>query len=122
VVSDAPTALQTFAEYGLRFDIEENFLDDNSTGFPLESSLIRSAKALERLGLVLALTTLYLVSQGTEVVTQGKRRWVDPPWFRGQSYLKIGWNWVHLALSKESIQIWGQQSISATIRPFLVHH
>ena len=25
-------------------------------------------------------------------------------------------------LKKESIQIWGQQSISATIRPFLVHH
>lgn len=100
VVSDEPTDLQTFAEYGLRFDIEENFLDDKSNGFQLESSLIRSAKALERLCLVLALTTLYLVSQGTEVVTQGKRRWVDPHWFRGQSYLKIGWNWVHLALSK----------------------
>jgi hypothetical protein len=50
--------------------------------------------------LVLALTPLYLVSQGTEVVTQGKRRWVDPHWFRGQSYLKIGWKWVQLALSK----------------------
>ena len=49
---------------------------------------------------VLALTTLYLVAQGTEVVQQGKRRWVDPHWFRGQSYMKIGWNWVKLALSK----------------------
>jgi hypothetical protein len=45
------------------------------------------------------MTTLYLVAQGTEVVKQGKRRWVDPHWFRGQSYLKIGWNWVKLALS-----------------------
>ena len=44
--------------------------------------------------------TLYLVAQGTEVVDQGKRRWVDAHWFRGQSYLKIGWNWVKLALSK----------------------
>jgi hypothetical protein len=100
VVSDEPTDIQTFAEYGLRFDIEENFLDDKSNGFQLESSLIRSAKALERLCLVLALTTLYLVSQGTEVVTQGKRRWVDPHWFRGQSSLQIGWKWVQLALSK----------------------
>jgi hypothetical protein len=50
--------------------------------------------------LVLAITTLYLVVQGVEVVTQGKRRWVDPHWFRGSSYLKIGWNWVKLALSK----------------------
>jgi predicted RNA binding protein YcfA (HicA-like mRNA interferase family) len=100
VVSDEPTASKTFVEYGRRFDIEENFLDDKSNGFQLESSLIRSAKALERLCGVLALTTLYLVAQGTAVVHQGKRRWVDAHWFRGQSYLKIGWNWVKLALSR----------------------
>lgn len=100
VVSDELTESKTFAEYGLRFDIEENFLDDKSNGFQLESSLIRSAHALERLCCVLAITTLYLVTQGTEVVTQGKRRWVDAHWFRGQSYLKIGWQWVHLALSR----------------------
>lgn len=100
VVSDEPTELRTFEEYGLRFDIEENFLDDKSNGFQLESSLIRSAKALERLCFILAITTLYLVSQGTEVVKQGKRRWVDPHWFRGSSYLKIGWNWVKCALAR----------------------
>jgi Transposase DDE domain len=100
VLSDEPTNRHTFEEYGLRFDIEENFLDDKSNGFQLESSLIRSAQALTRLCFVLAITTLYLVSQGTEVVRQGKRRLVDPHWFRGQSYLKIGWNWVKLALSR----------------------
>jgi hypothetical protein len=99
-LSDEPTERKTFEEYGLRFDIEENFLDDKSNGFQLESSLIRSAQALTRLCCVLAMTTLYLVAQGTEVVQQGKRRWVDPHWFRGQSYLKIGWNWVKLALSR----------------------
>jgi len=100
VLSDEPTDEKTFEEYGLRFDIEENFLDDKSNGFQLESSLIRSAPALTRLCFVLAMTTLYLVAQGTEVVKQGKRRWVDPHWFRGQSYLKIGWSWVKLALSR----------------------
>lgn len=100
VVSDEPTESKTFEEYGLRFDIEENFLDDKSNGFQLESSLIRSAKALERLCCVLAITTLYLVAQGTEVVTQGKRRWVDSHWCRGQSYLKIGWSWVKRAISR----------------------
>ena len=70
VVSDEPTSLTTLDEYGLRFDIEENFLDDKSNGFQLESSLIRSAAALTRLGFVLAITTLYLVAQGTEVVKQ----------------------------------------------------
>jgi len=73
-------------------------LDDKSNGFQLESSLMRSAEALTRLCLVLAVTTLYLVAQGTEVVNPGKRRWVDPHWFRGQSYLKLGWNWVKFAL------------------------
>jgi hypothetical protein len=47
-----------------------------------------------------ATATLYLVSQGSEVVKQGKRRWVDAHWFRGSSYLKIGWNWVTLAVSR----------------------
>lgn len=100
VISDEAAELKTLEEYGLRFDIEENFLDDKSNGFQLESSLIRSAQALERLCLVLALTTLYLVSVGTSVVKQGKRRLVDPHWFRGSSYLKIGWHWVHYALNK----------------------
>ena len=100
VISDEPTEVETLQEYGLRFDIEENFLDDKSNGFQLESSLIRSAKALERLCFVLALTTLYLVSVGTEVVKQGKRRLVDPHWFRGSSYLKIGWKWVSYALNR----------------------
>ena len=98
VASDEPTSVETFDEYSLRFDIEENFLDDKSNGFQLESSRIRSAKALERLCLVLAMATLYLVSQGTAVVTAGKRRLVDPHWFRGNSYLKIGWKWVKRAL------------------------
>jgi hypothetical protein len=100
VVSSEPTSMTTFAEYGLRFDIEENFLDDKSNGFQLEASLIRSADALSRLCFVLATTTLYLVSQGTVVVEQGKRRWVDPHWFRGNSYLKIGWKWIKRALSQ----------------------
>ena len=68
IVSDEPTSVHTFAEYGRRFDIEENFLDDKSNGFQLESSLVRDADALTRLCLVLAVATLYLVAQGTQVV------------------------------------------------------
>jgi hypothetical protein len=52
VVSDAPTDLQTCQEYGVRLDIEANCWDDQAHGFPLASSLIRAAKAWERLGLV----------------------------------------------------------------------
>lgn len=80
VVSDEPTNVCTFVEYGRRFDIEENFLDDKSKGFQLESSLVRDAQAMARRCLVLAVTTLYLVAQGTRVVRANKRRWVDPRW------------------------------------------
>jgi hypothetical protein len=98
IVSDEPTSVHTFAEYGRRFTIEENFLDDKSNGFQLESSLMRDADALTRLCMVLAVATLYLVAQGTQVVAQQKRRWVDPHWLRGNSYLRIGWHWVKTAL------------------------
>ena len=100
VVSDEPTSVLTFVEYGWRFDIEETFLDDKSNGFQLENSLVRDADALTRLCLVLALTTLYLVAQGTQVVQTNKRRWVDPHWFRGNSYLRLGWQWVKTALAR----------------------
>jgi len=100
IVSDESTSVHTFVEYGYRFDIEENFLDDKSNGFPLESSLIRDADALTRLCFVVAVATLYLVAQGTQVVAQQKRRWVDPHWQRGNSYLRIGWQWVKTALTR----------------------
>lgn len=98
LVSDEPTRLHTFAEYGLRFDIEESFLDDQSNGWNVQRSKIRSVAALSRLWFVLALATLYLTAQGVDVVERGRRRWVDPHWFRGQSYLRIGLEWVHTAL------------------------
>jgi hypothetical protein len=99
ILSDDPTDLHTFDEYGLRFDLEENFLDDKSAGFQLESGEIRDADALARLGLVLATTTLYLVSTGTAVVTLGLRSQIDTHWHRGLSYFQIGWRWIRHALA-----------------------
>jgi len=98
IVSDEPTALQTFEEYGLRFDIEENFLDDQSNGWNVQKSELRSVCALSRLWFILAVATLYVTAQGVEVVQSGKRHWVDPHWFRGNSYFRIGWDWVKTAL------------------------
>lgn len=100
IVSDEPTDLQTLTEYGLRFDIEENFLDDKSAGFQLESSEIQEAEALARLSLILAVATLYLVNSGVAVVTTHQRPLVDAHWQRGLSYLQIGWRWLHQALAQ----------------------
>ncbi len=98
IVSDEPTSLQTFCEYGLRFDIEEAFLDDQSNGWNMQKSQVRSVCALSRLWFILALATLYVTAQGTEVVETGKRRCIDTHWFRGNSYFRIGWDWIKTAL------------------------
>jgi len=81
-------------EYDLRFDLEENFLDDKSNGFQVEASRLATAAALERLFLILAVATLHFTSVGVGVVRLKLRRWVDTHWDRGMSYLKIGWSWL----------------------------
>ncbi|MEM1010207.1 MAG: hypothetical protein AAGJ35_14530 [Myxococcota bacterium] len=99
IVSSEPTSLQTVAEYEKRFSIEENFLDDKSNGFQLESSQIADSMGLSRLCLILATATLYLNSTGTAVVEMDKRPLVDPHLERGLSYFRIGWRWVKYALT-----------------------
>ncbi len=98
IVSDEPTNLQTFCEYRLRFQVKESFLDLKSNGFQLEASRLRDKFSLCQLCGLIALTTLFLVWQGVQVVATQQRRRVDLHWYRGMSYLKLGWNWI-LSLS-----------------------
>lgn len=100
-VSDQLTTLQSLREYGDRFQIEEELLDEKSNGFQLERSEVRSAPALSRLCLVMGIATLLLTVQGQQVVATGKRRWVDAHWQRGNSYLRIGWSWVKGVLHQQ---------------------
>jgi hypothetical protein len=37
---------------------------------------------------------------GDAVVASGRRRWIDTHWFRGNSYFRIGWEWVKAAWVK----------------------
>ena len=93
VVSDEPTDPRTLDEYGLRFDIEESFRDEKSGGYQLHTSQLTTPEALERLILIVALTTLHLTSLGVGVVHAEKSRFVDHHWERRLSYLKLGWRW-----------------------------
>jgi hypothetical protein len=95
IVSDEPTDLQTLDEFGLRFDIEESFLDDKSGGFQVQTNQLETPEALERLFLIVAIATLHCTSIGIGVVRAQLRRWVDTHWDRGLSYLKIGWRWLN---------------------------
>ena len=77
IVSDEKTRLQTFQEYGLRFDIEEAFRDDQSNGWNLQKSEIRSVCDLSRLFLILAVATLYVTAQGVAAMEEGRRKRED---------------------------------------------
>ncbi|NJN56513.1 MAG: transposase [Leptolyngbyaceae cyanobacterium SL_5_9] len=77
IVSDQPTNLQTFAQYRLRFCVEESLLDLKSNGFNLEASRLRDKFALSQLCGVIALTMLFLVLQGVQVVASGKLQFLS---------------------------------------------
>ncbi len=100
VITDEEPSLQTLWQYGLRFRVEELFLDSKSGAFKLEESRIRSTKALERLYLVVALALLFATTQGMAAQIQGLRTQVDPHWKRGLSYLKIGLRWLKGVVNK----------------------
>ena len=100
VITDEQPSLQTLWQYGLRFRVEELFLDSKSGTFRLEESQIRDAQALERLYLVVALALLFATTQGMAVQIQGLRTQVDPHWKRSLSYLKIGLRWLKGVLNE----------------------
>ncbi len=63
--------------------LSKPFAGDQSNGWNLQKSEVHSVCALSRLWFILAVVTLYVTAQGTQVVASGLRRRVDPHWFRG---------------------------------------
>lgn len=90
IASDEPASVLTLAEYALRFDIEGSFFAEKSGGFQLQKSELTTADVLERLLLIIALSTLYLTSIGASVIRAGQHRLVDHHWDRGLSSLQLG--------------------------------
>ena len=100
IVSDEPCTLKTFSEYHQRFQIEEGFLDLKSGGFNLEDTRQTQLPHLEGLLFLLAIASLFLLSEGTHIVEAGQRTRVDPHWHRGLSYFQIGWRSIRQRLSR----------------------
>lgn len=117
VITDEDPTLQTLWQYGLRFRIEELFLDSKSGAFQLEESKIRHPKALERLYLVVALAILFTTTHGMMIQLKGLRKRVDPHYRRGLSYLKIGIRWLKGVLHKGRHLFDPQPLFSQDIQP-----
>jgi hypothetical protein len=99
VVSNEPTSVDTFGEYGERFQIEEGFLEEGfleegflgekSGLFELEASKLRDANSLERLVMVISVATLPLVSEALDVVERGGGNGVASPQQYGPSDVTV---------------------------------
>lgn len=105
VLSNGVVGAEVFADYALRFDIEEEFRDEKSGGFGLEETRLTDSGAIERLLLVVAAASIVAVNEGLCVMAQDRRRDVDTHWQRGLSYFQIGWRWVTKQLSR-AVQEW----------------
>jgi len=105
ILSNDEAGVENFMEYGMRFDIEEEFKDEKSGGFSLEKSRVEGPEALERLILVIAVATIITLNEGLVVVAEGNRKKVDSHWQRGLSYLQIGRRWILKQLCRPAIAL-----------------
>ena len=78
------------ADYAMRSGIEAGFRDDKSGGWNWEDSPLTDPCEVDRLCLVMAVATLYSVTEGTMIADSGRREELDPHDSRGLSYFQIG--------------------------------
>jgi hypothetical protein len=78
------------ADYALRAGIEAGFRDDKSGGWNWEDSPLTDPREVDQLCLVMAVATLYSVTEGAMIVDSGQREELDPHDSRGLSYFQIG--------------------------------
>jgi len=120
ILSNDDASAEKFMEYGMRFDIEEEFRDEKSGGFDLEKSRVEGTEALERLILVIAVATIITLNEGLAVVAEGNRKKVDAHWQRGLSYFQIGWRWILKQLYRVAVALQFKFELRAMYDPLPV--
>ena len=95
-VTDPHTVLRLYAR---RMWIEELFGDCKGHGFDLESSHLRSFLHLSRLTLAVMLLYVWLVSEGTQALLQGRTTQVDRSNRRDLSLFRLGLELIQQAIT-----------------------
>jgi len=90
LASDRLGGCAVIADYGCRMRIEQSFRDDKSGGWNWEDSPLTEPIQTDRLTLIMAVATLYTVTEGTHLADHGHRQELDPHDSRGLSYFQIG--------------------------------
>ncbi len=90
LASDRPDSCAVLADYHCRMNIEHSIRDDKSGGWNWEGSPLTQPLEADRLCLIMAVATLFVVTEGTFVADRGQRQELDPHDSRGLSYFQIG--------------------------------
>jgi hypothetical protein len=90
LATSRPGGYDVVADYRLRAGIEAGFKDDKSGGWNWEASPLTQPIQVDRLCLIMAVATLYTVTEGSLLVDSGRREEIDPHDSRGLSYFKLG--------------------------------
>lgn len=90
LASDSADSYGALANYRCRMQIEASFRDDKSGGWDWEASPLTQPTQVDRLCLIMAVATLYTLTEGTFLADHGKRQELDPHDSRGLSYFQIG--------------------------------
>ncbi len=93
LATNLPNAGMALRAYRRRMWIEEMFGDLKAHGFDLAHTHLRTPERLSRLTLAVVLLYLWLMVTGTQVIKNGKRKWVDRPDRRDLSVFQIGLRW-----------------------------
>lgn len=100
LASDRPHGYRALADYRCRMHIEHSFRDDKSGGWNWEASPLIKPCQVDRLCLIMAVATLFVVTEGTFLADHGHRQELDPHDTRGLSYFQIGLRSIQRLLSQ----------------------
>jgi hypothetical protein len=90
LASTSDSGCRALANYRCRFQIEHSIKDDKSGGWNWEQSPLVQPVQSDRLCLVMAVATLYTLTEGTFLADQGRRAELDPHDERQLSYFQLG--------------------------------
>ncbi len=101
LVTDLPASQARCAEYRRRTWEEELFRDLKGLGWHWEQSRLRRPERVERLLLVLALATLWMLGLGQRVLRRGQRRQLEDRTRRCYSLFQLGLRWFRRCLAND---------------------
>lgn len=87
--------------YAKRFKLETLFSDQKSRGFHIDKSHLSDPKRLTRLLLAAALTYIWMIYLGIEIVQDESRRsFIDRTHRSDKSLFRLGYDWIKVALTR----------------------